>query len=61
MVEAVAVSRLSSNTIIFFQMLHKNAKMSCPKLMSTSGNYDVNKTASSNVKIKYPNFQIQPV
>ena len=42
-------------------MLHKNAKMSGPKLMSTSGNYDVNKTASSNVKIKYPNFQIQPV
>ena len=61
MVEAVAVLGLSSNTIIFFQMLPKNAKMSFLKLMSTSGNYDVNKTASSNVKIKYPNFQIQPV
>ena len=58
MVEAVAVSRLLSNTIKFFQMLPKNAKISCPKLMSTSGNYDINKTASSNVKIKYPNFQI---
>ena len=58
MVEAVAVLRLLSNTIKFFQMLPKNAKISCPKLMSTSGNYDVNKTASSNVKIKYPNFQI---
>ena len=61
MVEAVAVWRLSSNTIIFFQILRKNAKMLGPKSMSTSGNYDVNKTASSNVKIKYPNFQIQPV
>ena len=58
MVEAVAVLRLLSNTIKFFQMLPKNAKISCLKLMSTSGNYDINKTASSNVKIKYPNFQI---
>ena len=58
MVEAVAVLRLLSDTIILFQMLPKNAKISCPKLMSTSGNYDINKTASSNVKIKYPNFQI---